>query len=107
MWSNYTDQPVELGTIAAYDISPVMMNLYGLKQPIYFQYLNRQLRAAYRANTRGIVMNRDGSTTRTPTSLQEQWSEKHWLLQYDLMFGKGYALSRMGMEGLGGTQNSK
>ena len=107
MWSNYTDQPVELGTIAAYDISPVMMNLYGLKQPIYFQYLNRQLQAAYRANTRGIVMNRDGSTTRTPTSLQEQWSEKHWLLQYDLMFGKGYALSRMGMEGLGGTQNSK
>ena len=107
MWSNYTDQPVELGTIAAYDISPVMMNLYGLKQPIYFQYLNRQLQAAYRANTRGVVMNRDGSTTRTPTSLQEQWSEKHWLLQYDLMFGKGYALSRMGMEGLGGTQNSK
>ena len=107
MWSNYTDQPVELGTVAAYDISPVMMNLYGLKQPIYFQYLNRQLQAAYRANTRGIVMNRDGSTTRTPTSLQEQWSEKHWLLQYDLMFGKGYALSRMGMEGLGGAQNSK
>ena len=107
MWSNYTDQPVDFGTIAAYDISPVMMNLYGLKQPIYFQYLNRQLQAAYRANTRGIVMNRDGSTTRTPTSLQEQWSEKHWLLQYDLMFGKGYALSRMGMEGLGGTQNSK
>ena len=107
MWSNYNDQPVELGTIAAYDISPVMMNLYGLKQPIYFQYLNRQLQAACRANTRGIVMNRDGSTTRTPTSLQEQWSEKHWLLQYDLMFGKGYALSRMGMEGLGGTQNSK
>ena len=107
MWSNYTDQPVDFGTIAAYDISPVMMNLYGLKQPIYFQYLNRQLQAAYRANTRGIVMNRDGSTTRTPTSLQEQWSEKHWLLQYDLMFGKGYALSWMGMEGLGGAQNSK
>lgn len=107
MWSNYTDQPVDFGTIAAYDISPVMMNLYGLKQPIYFQYLNRQLQAAYRANTRGVVMNRDGSTTRTPTSLQEQWSERHWLLQYDLMFGKGYALSRMGMEGLGGAQNSK
>ena len=107
MWSNYTDRPVDFGTIAAYDISPVMMNLYGLKQPIYFQYLNRQLQAAYRANTRGIVMNWDGSTTRTPTSLQEQWSEKHWLLQYDLMFGKGYALSRMGMEGLGGAQNSK
>ena len=39
-------QPVDLGTIAAYDISPVMMNLYGLQQPLYFQFLNRQLRVA-------------------------------------------------------------
>ena len=100
MWSNYSQQPVDLGTIAAYDISPVMMNIYGLKQPLYFQYLNRQLQVAYRTNTRGTVMNRDGTTTQEPTALQQQWSANHWLLQYDLMFGKGYALSRMGMEGL-------
>ena len=30
LWSNYSDAQVDLGTIAAYDISPVMMNLYGL-----------------------------------------------------------------------------
>ena len=104
MWSNYTDKPVNLGTIAAYDISPVMMNLYGLEQPLYFQLLNRQLQVADRANTRGTVMNLDGTTTQTPSSLQESWSQKHWLLQYDLMFGKGYALSRMGMESLNSTQ---
>ena len=40
------------------------------------------------ANTRGTVMNLDGTTTQTPSSLQESWSQKHWLLQYDLMFGK-------------------
>lgn len=100
MWSNYSQQPVDLGTIAAYDISPVMMNIYGLKQPLYFQYLNRQLQVAYRTNTRGTVMNRNGTTTQEPTALQQQWSANHWLLQYDLMFGKGYALSRMGMESL-------
>ena len=27
MWSNYSQQQVDLGTIAAYDISPVMMEL--------------------------------------------------------------------------------
>ena len=103
MWSNYTDKPVDLGTIAAYDISPVMMNLYGLEQPLYFQLLNRQLQVADRANTRGTVMNLDGTTTQTPSSLQESWSQKHWLLQYDLMFGKGYALGRMDMESLNST----
>ena len=107
MWSNYSQQPVDLGTIAAYDISPVMMNIYGLKQPLYFQYLNRQLQVAYRTNTRGTVMNRDGTTTQEPTALQQQWSANHWLLQYDLMFGKGYALSRMGMEGLEAVPTGK
>ncbi len=97
MWSNYSQQQVDLGTIAAYDISPVMMELYGLDEPLYFQFLNRQLRAADRAYTRGVVMNRDGSTTLEPTEFQKRWNQEQWMLQYDLMFGKGYALDRMGL----------
>ena len=107
MWSNYTDKPVDLGTIAAYDISPVMMNLYGLEQPLYFQLLNRQLQVADRANTRGTVMNLDGTTTQEPTEFQQRWSAEHWLLQYDLMFGRGYALQRMGLAGLSGVDTGK
>ena len=98
MWSNYSDRAVDLGTIAAYDISPVMMNLYGLQQPLYFQFLNRQLRVASRACTRGVTMNLDGTTTLEPTEFQQRWTQEHWMLQYDLMFGKGYALTRMGLE---------
>ena len=98
MWSNYSDAPVDLGTIAAYDISPVMMNLYGLQQPLYFQFLNRQLRVASRACTRGVTMNLDGTTTLEPTEFQKRWTQEHWMLQYDLMFGKSYALTRMGLE---------
>ena len=97
MWSNYSQQKVELGTIAAYDISPVMMDIYGLDEPLYFQFLNRQLRVADRAYTRGVVMEPDGSTTLEPTAFQQRWNSEHWLLQYDLMFGKGYALDRMGL----------
>ena len=100
MWSNYSDAQVDLGTIAAYDISPVMMNLYGLQQPLYFQFLNRQLRVASRACTRGVTMNLDGTTTLEPTEFQQRWTQEHWMLQYDLMFGKGYALTRMGLEGV-------
>ena len=98
MWSNYSDAQVDLGTIAAYDISPVMMNLYGLQQPLYFQFLNRQLRVASRACTRGVTMNLDGTTTLEPTEFQQRWTQEHWMLQYDLMFGKGYAFTRMGLE---------
>ena len=107
MWANYTAQPVDLGTIAAYDISPVMMNIYGLKQPLYFRLLSRLLQVASRTNTRGTVMNLNGTTTQQPSSLQSAWSQKHWMLQYDLMFGKGYALSRMGMEDLNRSQTDK
>ena len=100
MWSNYSDRAVDLGTIAAYDISPVMMELFGLRQPAYFQFLGRQLRAAYRANTRGTILEKDGTASNELTPLQQKWSDEHWLLQYDLMFGKGYALSRMGLESI-------
>ena len=98
MWSNYSDAQMDLGTLAAYDISPVMMNLYGLQQPLYFQFLNRQLRVASRACTRGVTMDLDGTTTLEPTEFQQRWTQEHWMLQYDLMFGKGYALTRMGLE---------
>ena len=97
IWSNYSAQPVDLGTIAAYEISPVMMDLFGLEQPLYFQYLNRQLRYGYRSCTAGVTVDWDGKMHRGLTQRQAAWRQDHWLLQYDLMFGKGYALDRMGL----------
>ena len=98
MWSNYSNYQVDLGTIAAYEISPVMMDLFGLEQPLYFQYLNRQLRYGYRSCTGGVTVNWDGTVGRGLAGRQAAWRQDHWLLQYDLMFGKGYALDRMGLQ---------
>ena len=98
MWSNYSNYQVDLGTIAAYEISPVMMDLFGLEQPLYFQYLNRQLRYGYRSCTGGVTVNWDGTVGRGLTGRQTAWRQDHWLLQYDLMFGKGYALDQMGLQ---------
>ena len=97
MWSNYSNYQVDLGTIAAYEISPVMMDLFGLEQPLYFQYLNRQLRYGYRSCTGGVTVNWDGSLSSGLTPRQSVWRQDHWLLQYDLMFGEGYALDRIGL----------
>ena len=97
MWSNYSNAQVDLGTIAAYEVSPVMMDVFGLEQPLYFQYLNRQLRYGYRSCTGGKTILWNGTVADSLTPQQERWRNNHWLLQYDLMFGEGYALDRMGI----------
>ena len=94
IWSNYWDGKVDLGTVAAYQISPVLMELYGLEEPPMFRYLANQL-SAYRSRTLGVTILPDGTATDADlTEKQEQWFQNHWLLQYDLMFGEEYALTR-------------
>ena len=94
IWSNYWQGKVDLGTVAAYQISPVLMELYGLEEPPMFRYLANQL-SAYRSRTLGVTILPDGTATDADlTGEQEQWFRNHWLLQYDLMFGEEYALTR-------------
>lgn len=89
IWSNYSDTYTDLGTIAAYEVSPVMAELYGLERPIYFDYLLQQM-SVYRARTRGVTVEANGSFSETMTEEQQQWYNDHWLLQYDQMFGKNF-----------------
>lgn len=89
IWSNYSDTHTDLGTIAAYEVSPIMAELYGLERPIYFDYLLQQM-SVYRARTRGVTVEANGSFSETMTEEQQQWYNDHWLLQYDQMFGKNF-----------------
>ena len=94
IWSNYRTGKVDLGTVAAYQISPVLTELYGLDQPPMFRYLANQL-SAYRGRTLGVTVQPDGSFTEGELSEEQQaWFDGHWMLQYDLMFGEEYALTR-------------
>ena len=89
VWSNYYQEPVDLGTVAAYEISPVVMDLYGLERPPLYSYLIQQL-DVYRARTRGVTVQPDGSFSGSLTEEQQAWFDNHWLLQYDGMFGEDY-----------------
>lgn len=89
IWSNYSDASIPLGTIAAYDISPVMMELYGLEKPTLFQFLTESL-SVMRARTRGNTVQPDGTDSPEMTEEQRACYDAHWLLQYDLMFGEPY-----------------
>ena len=90
MWSNYSQQEIDLGTIGAYNISPVMMDTFGLEKPIMFEYLVQQL-DAYRAKQNDVVINPDGSITEELNEEQQKAYDDSFVLQYDYMFGKQYA----------------
>ena len=90
VWSNYWQGKVDLGTVAAYQISPVTMQLYGLDMPPMFKYLANQL-SSYRGRTLGVTIQPDGSFSDQLDAQQTEWFNNHWLLQYDLMFGQEYA----------------
>lgn len=89
IWSNYGSASVDLGTVAAYEISPVMMELYGLEKPALFEFLTDSL-SVMRARTRGNTVQPDGTDSAEMTDAQQKCYEEHWLLQYDLMFGEPY-----------------
>ena len=93
IWSNYWQEPVDLGTFGAYEISPAVTELYGLDRPEFFEYLTQQMQSAYRSRTLGVTIETDGTpTTEALTEEQSGWFKNHWLWQYDLMFGKEYSL---------------
>ena len=93
IWSNYWQQPVEFGTVGAYEIGPVVSELYGLDRPDFFEYLTQQMQTAYRSRTLGVTIETDGTPTKNDLSdAQQVWFGNHWLWQYDLMFGKEYSL---------------
>lgn len=89
IWSNYSDAATDLGTVASYEVSPIVTELYGLKQPVYFEYLLQQM-DIYRARTRGVTVEPDGTFSQEMSQEQTKWYEDHWLLQYDQMFGDNF-----------------
>ena len=60
----------------------------------YFYYGSR----FYEAASRSRCALRSPDPPLEPSEFQQRWTQEHWMLQYDLMFGKGYALTRMGLE---------
>lgn len=86
IWSNYSTNKVDLGTLATYYISPVMMDLFGLEKPVLFEYLIQQL-PTYRARTRGVTVEPNNTTSLDMTDAQQEAFNKHFMLQYDFLFG--------------------
>ena len=86
VWSNFSTDQVDLGTIAAYNLSPVVMDLYGLEKPQYFDFLTGQLDVLH-GRTRGITIRTDDTHSEEMTEAEQASHDKQAILQYDYMFG--------------------
>lgn len=90
IWSNYWKESIDLGTVAAYQITPITNDLYDLEQSEYFDLLRQEFEQ-YRAKSVGVTVQPDGSYSRDALTTQQQvFYDDHWMLQYDLLFGKNY-----------------
>ncbi len=90
IWSNQGGEATQLGTVATYNLSPVVMNLFGLEKPKYFDFLSQQM-GVLRASNKGYVVNPDGSIIENSLSPEKRESlNRHWMLQYDALFGENY-----------------
>lgn len=86
IWSNYSTEAVDLGTVASYNITPVMMDLFGLEKPLMFEFLAQQMEVTH-AQTKGVTVNTDNTFSTEMTEEQEAFFKEHSILQYDFMFG--------------------
>lgn len=89
IWSNYQTEAIDLGVIGSYMVSPVMMELYGLDQPLFYQLHLSEL-PIMRSRSRGVTVEPDGSYAEEMTDAQQAAFNDRWLAQYDLMFGEDY-----------------
>ncbi|MEG2595690.1 MAG: hypothetical protein RR989_04320 [Ruthenibacterium sp.] len=89
IWSNYDGASIDVGTIASYNLSPVVLDLYGIEKPLWFEFLTQQI-PVMRARTHGVTVNPDGTYSADMTPEQQASFDAAWLLQYDKMFGENY-----------------
>lgn len=90
IWSNYWKEPIDLGTVAAYQITTVTNDLYGLEQPAYFDLLREEF-GRYRARSLDTTVEPDGTYSQAAlTPAQQEIYDAHWLFEYDLLFGENY-----------------
>jgi hypothetical protein len=72
-----------------YNLIPSICEWYGLEKPKFYDYLLEQ-QEVYRGSALGLYLDTQGNASYDCNEQTRTWLNKHKLLQYDLMFGKGY-----------------
>jgi len=95
IWDNYKHVKADPVSMSMYQLVPYMTNLYGLSKPLYFDYLTEQ-NYYYKGDALDIYLDANGNATNELTTKAAQnFYHDYSLLQYDIMFGKGYAKKQL------------
>lgn len=90
VWSNFSKEKVDVGRVADNMLLPIIMDQYQMDMPVYFAYLNH-IRPVTGGFNRGYVVQPDSSLLEEGTEQQQEIRHQLELIQYDVIFGKGYA----------------
>jgi len=98
MWANFeTKQAETAGAMPPYQLLATALQRYNVLRPAWFDFL-AQSQTTLKGIKLGYVIEPDGSlgsTVKEASDPQTQLLRTQSLLQYDAMFGKGYALAQM------------
>ncbi len=94
IWDNFTDLNFTAPRMSFYQLIPSVCQWYDLDKPLFFDYLLEQ-QSSYRGTALGLYLDTNGEASYEIDEDSKSWLEKHRLLQYDLMFGKGYCTDKL------------
>ena len=89
IWDNYLGLQGKVENLSAYQLTPMLTELYGLDRPIYFEYLRQQM-DIFRGHYSNTVLDTAGTPSGKKPAAVKDALGKMELLQYDLLFGKNY-----------------
>lgn len=92
VWSNYEEIDAELGSISSAQLLPAVFELYGLKQPLWFDFLN-DVNEILPGLTLSVVAHTDGTYSSEMTEKESEIFQKYKLLQYDYLYGEQYGIN--------------
>lgn len=94
IWDNFTENSFTAPRMSFYQLIPSVCEWYNLERPKFYDYLLQQ-QEVYRGTALGLYLDTDGNASYECSEDTKKWLDKHKLLQYDLMFGKGYGTDKL------------
>ena len=94
IWDNFTTLNFTAEKMSFYQLIPSICNWYNLDRPAFFDYLIEQ-QEYFRGAALGTYLDKDGNASYELSKEAQEYYDRHKLLQYDLMFGKGYSESAL------------
>lgn len=94
IWDNYTSMHFTANHMSFYQLIPSICRWYDLDRPAFFDYLLEQ-QNYLRGVSFDIYLDEQGVACYDIEDAAKAQQQKHYLFQYDLLFGKRYGLEKL------------